>query len=233
MNYIVLSQLLAKKIDEKWKYMLPICKNSKIENNYTNIIYTKEAIERGKLYIKKNNLKPMLMIGHFLENNKDLDLIKQFLLSNKIFLFFFVQNLTPELNQKILPYSRNTFCGIRFSTKMIEKFIEDYNIDYLLFAPPKDSKFFKSQWSGSIAFGLNRNMTIIMPNKLAIEYELTKCVIGYKENENIDKLINSLERKDTNEVRSKIYERNSKVLKVLLTKKSQDKQYITNSCLLI
>jgi hypothetical protein len=225
MNYIVLSKLLSDQLQEEWKYMLPICKNSKIENNYTDLkpVETEEQIGKRKAFIEENGLKTILIVGHFLENNKDLELIKNVLSTKGIFLFVFAPALTKELSDISKVYSKYMVCGVNFSTKLIEKFIEEYNINYLLFAPPKESSFFKSQWSGSIAFGLNRNMTVIMPKELAKEYLIEDAVLTY-ENSN-DTIIENLVKKDTTETRNKIYKRNCIVMEMLLYGKYKEYKY--------
>lgn len=228
MNHIVLSKLLSNKLDEQWKFMLPICKNSKIENNYSDLksVETEEQFKKRNTFIKENNLKTMVMVGHFLINNKDLELIEKMLMTKKVFIFIFAPALTKEIQETMKAYGKYILCGVGFSTKTIEKIIEDYKINHLLFAPPKDSNFFKTQWSGSIAFGINRNMTVIMPDELADNYMLKDCVITYKEPSDIsEKYIDSLIKKDTSKVRSRIYKRNVMVMELLLTNKYKEYNY--------
>jgi hypothetical protein len=227
MNYIVLSKLLTKEmeIQEKWKCMLPICKNSKLESDfrYTKQIETQDQLETRMNFIKENKLKPILLIGHFFRHNKNIKLIKELLETKKVYLFVFVPDVSNELQVLLKEYQKYMICGVRFSTRAIEKFISDYNISHLLFAPPKDSNFFKTQWSGSIAFGLNRGMTLIMPEELAEVYLLQEGVIGYKENTKINSnFVNNLDIKDTEQLRNKIHKRNSIVLELLLTNKYKD-----------
>jgi hypothetical protein len=227
MNYIVLSNLLTKEMDnqDKWKYMLPICKNSKMESDfrYTKQIETQEQLETRMNFIKENKLKPILLIGHFFRHNKNIKLIKELLETKKVYLFVFVPEVTNDLQEILKENKKYMICGLRFSTKVIEKFIQDYKISHLLFPPPKDSNFFKTQWSGSIAFGLNRGMTVIMPEELGEVYSLQEGIIGYKEDVKINsEYVDNLETKDTQPTRNKIHKRNSIVLELLLTKKYKD-----------
>lgn len=224
LTYFTLTSLLSKNMKDTWKYMLPICKDSKMENDYSNIsdIEDKEKMEIRRTYIKDNNLKSIMMVGHFLENNRNMELIKKLLETQKVFLYIFAPSQTKELDE-LRKISKHILCGIRFSTNIIEKMIKENDIKHVLFAPPNDSKFFKTQWSGTIAFALNRGMTLIMPDELAKEYHLSETSITYKsENDITVDFVEKIEAIDQTKTREDIYKRNSIVMELLVTGKYKD-----------
>ena len=231
LKYITLSSLLAKKGKEDWKYMLPICKDSEIKNNYNDVKFFEkpENEEIRRVKIIENKLKPIMVIGHFFKNNKDIELIKKLLDTKGIYLFIFTPNMSDEL-EELSKYASHIYCGINFKTKMIERLIEKYNIKHVLFAPPQDSAFFDSQWSGSIAFALNRNMTVVMPEELAKEYKIKEYSVTYKSILDINtNFVKSLVEKDVKPARLNIYKRNEIVMDLLLFSKHQNYK-IENGC---
>jgi hypothetical protein len=174
-NFFALTPLLYK------NYMLPI----------VNKLYSKKTIIESKLdnYLKylKNlrdteKLHIVMTVGYFLENNKNLKLIDELLSTNKIILIVFAPEMSNNLNGFIKKYPKNIFTAIELSTELIKYCITYLNIENLLFVPAENSNFFKESWSGTLAFGLDNNMKLIMPQEISDIYDFKNDhILPYKD----------------------------------------------------
>jgi hypothetical protein len=199
-EYFTLTHLLS----ENERYMLPITKK---ENRLINASEYKEN--------QVGNLIPILIIGHLMDTNRDTLLIKELLRSNKVYFFIFIPMETDVISE-LKKINNNFYYEIKSETNKIEDMITRHKIRYLLFAPLENSNYYKSQWSGSIAFGINRNMTLIIPKEIDEIYDLKSVAITYNKNESVEKTINNLESKDTANYREKIYNKNKEKIKSIL-----------------
>ena len=86
-----------------------------------------------------------------------------------------------------------------------------FDIKYLLFTPPKESKFYTSSWSGSIQFAFDHDLHIVIPNIIAKIYDIDNPdVISYK---CLDDIINGIKSSNKNityyqKIRDDIFLRN-------------------------
>ena len=226
-KYITLTQLLSLKGDNKQfnknlNWMLPITKTTTEDKNYdydsTRDLEDNDTYLKRQVYIRQNNLKPIMMIGHFMYNNKNIEIIKKLLKTETVYLFIFA----PEINEclyELKELSNYVFCGIRWKSREIEKMIVKYDIKNMLFAPSEDSPFWKSQWSGTLCYALSRNLNLIMPHKIAENYKLENIMTTYSSendiNENFTKQIH-YKGEEIQRYRNMNYERNEKIMTMIL-----------------
>ena len=219
MNYFTLTSLLSKE-----NFMLPILKTSKkyIPEKFEMKPGNKQSILELKSVAHTKNLTIIMTVGYFLTDNKNFTLIRNLLKTRKILLLVYTPELSNELYNLILEFPDNVFTGIDLNTSEIKLNIEMINIKYLLFAPPNDSLFYKSSWSGSIAFAFDNDLHIIMPTELADLYNLNNGgVVVYDDENDIDSIIDNLNKNDIHfnllqESRNSIYNRNEIVFDTLL-----------------
>jgi hypothetical protein len=195
-KYFSLTPLLHEK-----NYMLPIV--NKMYDNPTKLI-SGEIIEKfnNNLNSLKNksindNLKIIMTVGYFLENNKNLKLIDELLNTERFMLIVFTPELTNELQNFINKHPKYVFSAIGLSTELLKYSISYLNINHILFTPPFDSHFFKESWSGTLAFGFDNNLKVIMPEEIVKIYNLKNDhVIPYKYNNNDNDNDNIVDIKD-------------------------------------
>ena len=184
-KYFSLTPLLHEK-----NYMLPIV--NKMYKNPTELIST-EIIKKlnNNLNSLKNksidyNLKFIITVGYFLENNKNLKLIDELISTGRFILVVFTPELTNELQNFINKHPKYIFSAIALTTELLKYSISYLNINHILFTPPLDSHFFKESWSGTLAFGIDNNLKVIMPEEIVKIYNLKNDnVIPYNDNDDI------------------------------------------------
>jgi len=173
MKYFSLTPLLSK------NYMLPIVnknRNLKMENN--NIPNYLPLLKSMSI---NNNLKIVITVGYFLDNNKNIKLIENLLRKELFILVVFAPEISLELNKMIKKYPKYVYTALGMKTKEIRHAINYLNINHLLFCPPNDSNYVKNSWSGTLAFGLDHDLHIVVPEKIAEIYNLKNDhILPYK-----------------------------------------------------
>lgn len=229
-KYVTLTHLLSSKgngesFNKNTNWMLPVTKKTTEEEHYNlknvNDLEDNELYNKRKLYIKEKNLTPIMMIGHFMYNNKNLDIIKELLNTKGVYLFIFAPDITNCLHE-LKGYNNFVFCGVRWKTAEIEKMIIKYDIKHVLFAPSEKSDFWQSQWSGTLCYALSRSMNLILPYQIAKNYKLENTMTTYEKVDDInDDFIKSLNHKKemVEEWRQSNYKRNEKILEMVLSGK--------------
>jgi hypothetical protein len=241
-NYFSLTNLLSV------QFMLPLKKN--ITNNriiYTDLISShKERVKRDMNtinYIKNlqnQNCKVIMMLGSFFNNNKDIELLRQLLNTKHYILMVYTNEESKELVNLIQEYKEYVFASMNLPTLEILNDIEFFDIKYLLFAPPKNSNFYTSSWSGSIQFAFDYNLHIIIPEELANMYNMNNKGIVTFNNVNDIILKTTMDEcveynNELQKIRDKVYDRNNIVFDVLIGLRNYQKlgdyciEYATNS----
>jgi len=179
MNYFSLTPLLSK------DYMLPIVnKNYNMQIENSNI---ENYLKLLKMTSVNNNLKIIITVGYFFDNNKNIKLIENLLNKGRFILVVFAPEISIELNKMITKYPKYVFTAIALKTKEIRYAINYLDINHLLFCPPDDSNYVKNSWSGTLAFGLDNNLHIVIPEKIAEIYNLKNDhILPYKTSISID-----------------------------------------------
>jgi hypothetical protein len=192
LNYFSLTPLLSK------IHMLPIVKN--IYNTTKNPNYNILNIDiLNDIKSKKSKFEIILMIGYFLKNNKNIELVRQLMLSNNVILILFIPEVTIEVKTLINEFPDKIFAAVNLPSEQIQYNIEFLDVKYILFSPLKDSVFYKESWSGSIAFGFNNDLCLIMPESLAIMYNINNnALITYTNNDPIFDSKNIIEKLNNN-----------------------------------
>lgn len=191
LTYFSLTPLLSN------NFMLPIlheCNPKQtISNRLTNQVNI-EILDQMKKQTTEQNLIIVVTVGHFQNDNKDLNLINNLLSSKRILLLSFVPQISPELqslSEKNIGY---IFVACNLSTSEIQFTINYLNIKYILFIPSFESKFYKESWSGSIAFAFDNDLNLIMPKMLSDYYNITSpTMITYEQQETGANIINTLQ----------------------------------------
>lgn len=229
-NYFSLTNLLSVKC------MLPL-KKDVTQNRiiYTDLISShQERVKRDTNtinYIKnlqQNNFKIIMTLGSFFSNNKDIQLLKDLLITKNYVLMVYTNEQSKELLDLIKEYREYVFASMNLPTLEILKDIEFFDIKYLLFAPPKSSQFYSSSWSGSIQFAFDYNLHLIMPEEIANIYNINnKGILTYN---NVNDIILKTKTDECLEynnelqiVRDKVYNRNSIIFDVLMGEKNYKK----------
>lgn len=195
-KYFTLTQLLSQ------NYMIPIVLNKRNDS--------KETIKSIDI---DTGLVPILMVGYLINKNRDIEVIQNLLKSNKVFFFIFCPIQTETINE-LGKINNNFYYEIKAPTERIDEIIEAYKIKYLLFAPLEESKYYYEQWSGSLAFGLERDLTLIIPKKIADIYNLNECSITYENKNDITEV--KLEEKNNNNWKKNVYNRNKEIIKKII-----------------
>jgi len=218
LNFFSLTPLLY------YKYMLPLLQshNSFIIKN-PNLI--KHDLEM-KPIIDNNNLTVILLIGLFTKHNKNIELIEHLLKTNKICLLICSHELSNEVLELQSKFPKNVMLRSPVTTTTIVMYIKYYKIKYLLFSPNKKSNFYKSSWSGSIAFAFDNNLCIIMPKSISNIYEFNKGIIGYNDitiDDDTEFIINELNKKSIDyislqEIRQSTFDKNKLLIQNILKK---------------
>jgi hypothetical protein len=227
LKYITLTQLLSLKgngevLNKNVNWMLPVTKTNTEDKHYEfyNVkdLEDNEIYNKRLLYMKQNNLTPIMMIGHFLHNNKNTDIIKQILKTKSVYLYIFAPDVTDCLYE-LQEYNNYVFCGVRWKTAEIEKMIIKYNINHVLFSPSETSEFWKLQWSGTLCYALSRSMNLIMPYEIAKNYKLEQTVTVYNNVDDINEdFVKGIchKKEQIEKWRHTNYTRNEKVFNMLL-----------------
>lgn len=226
-NYFALTPLLSK------RYMIPFVKD--ITQKYFSSENPLFDLDHLQKLITDNSLTPIVSIGYFLTNNKDLQLITGLLRTKKILLLIYTPELTPEISNLITEFPDYVYAGIGVFTSQIQYHINFLDIKHLLFMPSKDSKLFTESWSGGIAFAFDNNLQIIMPDQLASLYKIRNgSMITYKDyldNElesTVEDIIRGVENNyitsqisQLQTVRDNIFNRNQVAFEVFLSNSDQ------------
>ena len=205
-NYFSLTPLLSN------NYMLPVINKT----NNIKLLMKDSKIDHFLLQLKdistKNNLKIIMTIGYFLENNKDIKLIEKLLGREKFIIIAFVPEISDYLNDLIKKYPNFIFAALRLKTEAIRHAINYLNINHLLFCPPENSDYFKNSWSGALAFGLDNNLHLIVPDKIVEIYNLkNNHILSYK-NENEINLEQSIYTESLQSWKDNVFSRNKKTI---------------------
>jgi hypothetical protein len=216
LNYFSLTPLL-----NNYCYMLPINNTNKTQytvlksqNKIKPVNFPIEYINSFNNHIKDTGSIPMMIIGYFLNENKNIALIEELLQTRNIVLFICVPELSEVLINLSKKYLNLIYIAICLSTPEILYCIDTFNINNLLFAPSKNSDFFNSQWSGSIAFAFNNHLNLIIPEQIAKIYNIQDFTLTYNiDDVNINKLVFDINNyADVNNAtqlfRNNIYNRN-------------------------
>lgn len=215
-RYFALTGLLST------NFMLPI----------TNEIYTDASFLQPELNadisnteimqtIRNRNMTVLLIVGSFFENNKDLYLLKTLVDSKKYILVVCTTELTKELKNFVEDNQDYVYVSLNLTTQDLRFTVKYFNIKYLLFTPPKNSKFYTSSWSGSIQFAFDNNLHIVMPEIIANIYNIKNSgIITYN---SVDDILLSIETgscsnliKEYQTIRDGIFCRNKVVFDILL-----------------
>lgn len=177
-KYFSLTPLLSK------DYMLPVIyrdHHMQIKDDHINDNINNDYLSLLKKTSVNNNLKIIMTVGYFLDNNKNLKLIENLLNKGRFILVIFSPEMTIDLNMMIKKYPKYVFTAIGLQTKRIRYTINYLDIHYLLFCPPDDSNYVKNSWSGTLAFGLDHNLHIVVPEKITEIYNLKNDhILPYK-----------------------------------------------------
>jgi|694.fasta_scaffold04949_1 hypothetical protein len=223
MNYFSLTPLLCTD-----NYMLPIINKTTFTKDTENTENTENInifnLNKNWDYLKnlcnKNNLHIIITVGYFIENNRNLKLIEELLNSKKIMLIAFTPEISKELNHYISKYPQNIFTAIGISTELLKHSISYLNINHLLFCPPPNSTFFKESWSGTLAFGFDNNLKVIIPEEIVQIYDFKNDhVVQYKNaNDIIDCIFNNkiIFNTDLQSWKNQIFSRNIKIISSLI-----------------
>ena len=200
LNYFSLTPLLSK------IHMLPIVKNiyDTTKNPDFNILNVDIL---NDIKSKTSKFEIISMVGYFLKNNKNIELVRQLVLSNDVILILFIPEVTIEVNTLINEFPDKIFAAVNLPSEQIQYNIEFLDIQYILFSPLKDSVHYKESWSGSIAFGFNNNLCLIMPEILANMYNINNdALITYTNDDPIIDSKNILEKLKNNNQKEYILE---------------------------
>ena len=215
LNHFSLTELLSNK-----DYTLPLIKtpNTKAEID----LGKNDSIHHIEETLKTNNYIPIMTLGHFLEDNKDISFIKDLLKTNKVGIVIFTPVITEIIAKLIAEYKNQIFLANGLSTVEILYTIDQLKIEFLLFPPHPDSQFFKNSWSGSMAFAFDNDLTLILPETLSSVYGFQKCSVSYNRNDSND-LVNKIKccdkvllKQESQIFRNSTFKRNSVVFDKLL-----------------
>ena len=209
-NYFSLTGLLSS------RYMTPFIKDPvpliKIK------LEQEEILKKLVIRISIEKLTVLVIIGSFFENNKNIKLIKELVSTGKFIIIIFTAEVSKLLYDFIKIHEKFVFAALNQTTTEIQNNIEMLNARYILFAPPDNSQFFSSSWSGCISFAFDNNLTLIMPKQLADYYNIG-YVIGYHNvNDIINGIKNNVNVNSMQKTRNNVYIRNNIVLDVLFGK---------------
>jgi len=200
LNYFALTPLLSK------IHMLPIVKN--IYNTTKNPDFNILNVDiLNDIKSKKSKFEIISMVGYFLKNNKNIELVRQLMMSNNVILILFIPEVTIEVKTLINEFPDKIFAAVNLPSEQIQYNIEFLDIKYILFSPSKDSVHYKESWSGSIAFGFNNNLCLIVPESLANMYNINNnALITYTDNDPIIDSKNIIEKLKNNNQKDYISE---------------------------
>jgi len=162
----------------------------------------------------------MIIVGQFLQSNKDINLLDNLMSSKRIILIVYTNYISKELYEFINRYQNYVYVSKDTPNDQILTDIQTLSIKYILFAPPENSDFYKSSWSGTISFAFDNDLCLIMPKLIADKYSFKDDVIGYTNKDDILSHIqnykNDMSYKDSLDLRrTSVYERNKIVWNIL------------------
>lgn len=214
LKYFSLTPLLSN------NYMIPF-----LHNNNCNLITEIERPDFPYLNIfkerrKNEDLDFIITVGQFLKTNKNIELLDDIMSSKTIILLIYTKLVTPELALFANRYQDYVYVLKNIENSVIVSHIQYLDIKYILFAPPNESEFFKSSWSGTISFAFDNDLNLIMPKQIADKYEFKNDVISYVNKDDILSKIqlckNNFDYKKRLQVRrTSIFNRNNIVWDVL------------------
>jgi len=179
-EYIPLTPLLCK---TKCKdYLIPFIQKTELMTTKPKYIED-DKIEEIINKMEQDKLIPLSIVGSFKWNNKNIPFIKLLLECKRFVMFIFTSEFDNNILDELTSYGNVCICR-NMKTTDIQYYINKFKITSMLFAPPMNSCFYNSQWSGSLAFAINTNMRLIVPDKIAEIYNWTNtnAIITYKTN---------------------------------------------------
>lgn len=216
-------------------YMTPFIKDISFNKHKQEIQEMQEIQEVQKTreilamlnFIKQRkdqeNLDIITIVGNFLENNKDIELLDHLASSKQFIILIYAPEITDLLHKYITRHKQFAYAALRIPTKEIKSNMEFLDSKYILFSPPKESKCYTSSWSGSIAFAFDNDFHLIMPKLIADYYCLNNgSVISYTNKDDIIRQIKSnpgVEYKQAmQQIRNNTYERNCRMWDIICDK---------------
>jgi FkbM family methyltransferase len=179
-----------------WMLPLTLKTSSTVALPYTPTQKELEALRILKESSPKD-LTPVMTIGHFREDNKDLKVIEQLLESKKIMLFVFTKNISKCLQDLAKKHPKHLVCFLNHSTSAVRYFMKEFDIKHVLYAPPQP--FPDQVWSGTLAFAFTNNLVLVMPEYFKELYKMhTPNVLGYTPS-NIDECLHTIVNKSNGE----------------------------------
>jgi hypothetical protein len=217
-------------------YMTPFVKDISFKiKDETNINeHTQLMLNFLKKRKVQDNLDIIIIVGNFLENNKDMELLNHLASSEQFIILVYAPEMSELLHTYITNHKNFVYTALRVSTREIQSNMEFLDTKYILFSPPKESKCYTSSWSGSIAFAFDNDLHLIMPKLLADYYclnngtlPMTKgSVVSYT---NKDDIISQIKLNSGNEykqamqqIRDNTYERNCRMLDIIFDKNTSN-----------
>lgn len=219
LNYFSLTNLLSK------DFMTPFVHN--IKNNstisYIHDKHTESNLNFLKTRKQKDKLDIIIIIGHFLPNNKDMNVLDKIAFSKRFLIIIYAPEITHLLKSYVERHGGFVYIGIKLTTPEIQSVIRFLNIKYMLLAPPKNSNLYSSSWSGNISFAIDNDLHLIMPKVIANYYNLNNGgVIPYTDENDIltqIELKNGYEyKKHLQIIRDKTYESNCEAWNLIYNK---------------
>jgi hypothetical protein len=218
--YFALTSLLST------SFMLPLTNDvSHLSIEYvqpSDDVKNKEAMQN----IKDRGFEILMMVGSFFNNNKDLEVIRSLLETKRYIIVICSSELTQDLQDFVREYEEYVYVALNLSTDDLIYTINFFNIRYLLFTPPRDSKFYTSSWSGSLQFAFDCNLRLVLPGIIAQMYDIKNpAIVCYNTTEDI---ISSLDSGDVlkysvneeyQKIRDRVFNRNQTVLQYILEEK--------------
>jgi len=226
-------------------YMIPFVKDIsfKIKDKVNKDKVNKDDhIQKMLNFIKQRkaqeNLDIITIVGNFLENNKDIELLDHLASSKQFIILIYAPEMSELLHTYITRHNQFAYAALRISTDEIQSNMGFLDSKYILFSPPKESKCYTSSWSGSIAFAFDNDFHLIMPKLIADYYCLNKghlnkghlnkghlnkgSVISYTNKDDIISQIKSnsgFEYKQAmQQIRENTYERNCRMWDIICDK---------------
>lgn len=183
---------LSEKLDKN--YLLPFAKyfQCDLERDVESVV----KILQGK--------KIILKLGWSLENNTDMNALKELENANVIVLF-----ITSGSTQFISNNMKKPYIALNPSTAYVLNLIEKLGIKNIVFCPPSD----RSEYSSTYQFAVDNNLKLHIPNYLDTNFPNT-----YKYR-NVQDILENMEKKldinKLNKFKEINYERNCNLLRYL------------------
>ena len=208
-------------------YMIPFVKDIsfKIKDKIKDKVnINKQEMQEVLNFIKQRkdqeNLDIITIVGNFLENNKDIELLDHLASSKQFIILIYAPEITDSLHKYITRHQQFAYAALRIPTEEIQSNMKFLDSKYILFSPPKESKCYTSSWSGSIAFAFDNDFHLIMPKLIVDYYCLNKgSVISYTNKDDIISQIKSnsgVEYKQAmQQIRDNTYQRNCRVWDII------------------